>query len=84
MLFVLLLSSPINTTFIIPPDRLTKDLVIKSFEMACMRRNPAQGLIFHSDRGSQYASEDFRKALVRKGFTASMSGKGNCYDNTYA
>ena len=65
-------------------DRLTKDLVIKSFEMACMRRNPAQGLIFHSDRGSQYASEEFRKALVRKGFTASMSGKGNCYDNAYA
>jgi len=65
-------------------DRLTKELVLKSFEMACWRRNPEKGLIFHSDRGSQYASEEFRKALMQKGFIASMSGKGNCYDNAYA
>jgi len=65
-------------------DRLTKDLVIKAFDMACGRRKPEEGLIFHSDRGSQYASEEFRKALVRMGFTSSMSGKGNCYDNAYA
>jgi len=65
-------------------DRLTRELVIKSFEVACGRRNPEEGLIFHSDRGSQYASDEFRRTLVQRGFTASMSGKGNCYDNAYA
>jgi len=65
-------------------DRLTKELVLKSLEMACMRRNPGKGLIFHSDRGSQYASEEFRRLLSRKGIIGSMSGKGNCYDNAYA
>ena len=65
-------------------DRLTKELVLKSFEMALGRRDPEQGLIFHSDRGSQYASEEFRRALTQMGFKASMSGKGNCYDNAYA
>jgi len=65
-------------------DRLMKELVLKSLEMACMRRNPGKGLIFHSDRGSQYASGDFRRLLSRKGIIASMSGKGNCYDNAYA
>jgi transposase InsO family protein len=65
-------------------DRLTKELVLKSLEMAYMRRNPGKGLIFHSDRGSQYASDEFRRSLSRKGFIASMSGKGNCYDNAYA
>ena len=49
-----------------------------------MRRNPAQGLIFHSDRGVQYASNEFRSYLMQKGINSSMSGKGNCYDNAYA
>ena len=65
-------------------NRLTKELVIKSFDMACMRRKPTQGLIFHSDRGVQYASNEFRSYLIQKGFESSMSGKGNCYDNAYA
>ena len=52
--------------------------------MAYARRNPLEGLIFHSDRGSQYASEGFRRSLMQKGFIASMSGKGNCYDNAHA
>ena len=65
-------------------DRLTKELVIKSLEMAYARRKPEGGVIFHSDRGSQYASGGFRGSLERKGFVASMSGKGNCYDNAYA
>jgi putative transposase len=65
-------------------ERLTKELVLKSLEMAYARRNPLEGLIFHSDRGSQYASEGFRRSLLQKGFVASMSGKGNCYDNAHA
>jgi transposase InsO family protein len=65
-------------------DRLTKELVIKSLEMAYAGRRPEGGVIFHSDRGSQYASGGFRRSLERKGFVASMSGKGNCYDNAYA
>lgn len=65
-------------------DGLTKELVLKSFEMACWMRNPEKGLIFHSDRSSHYASEEFRKALIQKGFIASISGKGNYYDNAYA
>lgn len=40
-----------------------------------------KGLIHHSDRGSQYASEDYRQALMSMGITASMSRRGNCYDN---
>ena len=65
-------------------ERLTKELVLKSLNMACMRREPQRGIIFHSDRGSQYASKDFRALLAGKGFRASMSGKGNCYDNVHA
>ena len=50
--------------------------------MACLRRGPDKqaGLIFHSDRGSQYASHDFRDVLKRHGIASSMSRKGNCWD----
>ena len=65
-------------------ERLTDDLVIEAFEMACLNRNPVEGLIFHSDRGSQYASQDFRKMLSGRKFLQSMSGAGNCYDNACA
>jgi len=65
-------------------DRLTKELVIKSLDMAYSSRRPEGGVIFHSDRGSQYASGGFKRSLMQKGFIASMSGKGNCYDNAYA
>jgi putative transposase len=41
-------------------------------------------LIFHSDRGSQYASDDYRSELATHGMIASMSGKGDCYDNAVA
>ena len=62
-------------------DRIDTDLVLRAFNQAVMRRRPAPGLIFHSDRGSQYASDDFRKALKLCGAVQSMSNKGNCYDN---
>jgi len=65
-------------------ERLTDDLVIEAFERACINRNPMAGLIFHSDRGSQYASYEFRKKLSARSFLQSMSGAGNCYDNACA
>ena len=52
--------------------------------MACINRNPEPGLIFHSDRGSQYASCQFREVLEKKVFIQSMSRKGNCWDNAVA
>lgn len=60
-------------------DRIDMALVLRAFNQAVMRRRPAPGLVFHSDRGSQYASADFRKALKRCGAVQSMSNKGNCY-----
>lgn len=57
------------------------DLVLAAWDMAQSHRQPAAGLVFHSDRGVQYASADFRHALAQTQALASMSRKGNCYDN---
>ena len=67
------------------PD-MHRDLVIDALSMAWLGRNPGKqtGLIFHSDRGCQYASEDFRKVLEHCSITPSMSRKGNCWDNACA
>jgi putative transposase len=63
------------------PD-MHRSLVIDALEMGVyQRRLQPAGLIFHSDRGSQYASEDFRALLEKHGILASMSRKGNCWDN---
>ena len=64
------------------PD-MRRNLVIDALEMAWYQRRPDKkaGLIFHSDRGSQYASDDFRQLLEEYGITPSMSRKGNCWDN---
>jgi transposase InsO family protein len=62
-------------------ERMTRQLVIDALTMAWFRRRPAEGLIFHSDRGSQYASADFQALLRRYGMRGSMSRKGNCWDN---
>ena len=62
-------------------ERMTKELVIDALRMAWFRRRPPPGLIHHSDRGSQYCSHDFQKQLVAYGMLASMSRKGNCWDN---
>lgn len=56
-------------------------LVLRAWEMAVRHRRPPQGLIFHSDRGVQYASHQYRQALAANQALASMSRKGNCYDN---
>ncbi|NOX66676.1 MAG: IS3 family transposase [Chlorobi bacterium] len=65
-------------------NRMTSQLVIDSLEYAIADRKPEVGLIFHSDRGSQYSSVEFRRSLKRNRIIQSMSGKGNCYDNAVA
>ena len=64
--------------------KLTMDrsLVIDALQSALGGRRPAGGMLFHSDRGSQYASEDFRTVLRANGIQQSMSGKGDCWDNS--
>jgi transposase InsO family protein len=63
--------------------QMGRDLVMDALRMAWGKRRPEgpSGLIFHSDCGSQYASDDFRALLTRYGMTASMSRRGNCWDN---
>ncbi|UML82140.1 IS3 family transposase [Leptospira kirschneri] len=60
---------------------LETEHLLKAFEKALSRRGYPKEVIFHSDRGVQYASEDFRKVLNTNEFVQSMSRKGNCYDN---
>jgi transposase InsO family protein len=61
--------------------RMTKNLVMQSLIKGVSAKRPGPGLIHHSDRGSQYCSHEYRKMLDRLGIKASMSRKGNCYDN---
>ena len=61
--------------------RMTSSLVIDALQMAIWRRKNPQGVILHSDRGSQYCSHDYQKLLVDHGFICSMSKRGDCYDN---
>lgn len=62
-------------------ERLTQDLVLQALQQALGRRKPDSGVVFHSDRGSQYASSAFRSVLEQNHFSQSMSATGNCYDN---
>ncbi len=61
--------------------RMTADIVTDALTMAWFRRKPAPGLIHHSDRGSQYASQVFQNKLAEYGMICSMSRKANCWDN---
>lgn len=65
-------------------NRMTKKLVIDAMEMAIRNRKPPAGLIAHSDRGSQYCSNDYQKLLKKHKIRPSMSKKGDCYDNACA
>ncbi len=65
-------------------SRMKAELVNDALMMAIWKRKPAKGLIFHSDRGSQYASDSYRKILSTHGVVASMSKKGDCWDNAVA
>ena len=62
-------------------DSLHRQLVIEALLMAVQTRQPPPGLLHHSDRGSQYASDEYQALLTKFGMQASMSRKGNCYDN---
>jgi putative transposase len=62
-------------------EKIDRHLVLRALDMALKGRQPPEGLLHHSDRGSQYASEDYRKALEARGILCSMSRKGNCWDN---
>ena len=65
-------------------ERIDRALVLEALRNAVGRRVPSAGLLHHSDRGSQYASGDYQKALVDLGVVCSMSRKGNCWDNAVA
>lgn len=62
-------------------DHLRAELVCQAFAMACLHRDPAAGLMHHSDRGVQYACGEYRSLLAGQDVTVSMSRTGNCYDN---
>jgi transposase InsO family protein len=62
-------------------DNMAADLVNKALLMAIWARKPKKGLLWHTDRGSQYASDSHREILQAHGITQSMSRKGNCWDN---
>lgn len=62
-------------------DHMRASLCVSALQMAFWRRKPEPGLLHHSDRGSQYASHDYRKHLNMMKMEQSMSRKGNCWDN---
>jgi transposase InsO family protein len=63
---------------------LTDDLTLDALGLALARRRPPQGLLHHSDRGSQYASGDYQRVLAQHGIVCSMSRRGVCWDNAVA
>ncbi len=62
-------------------NSMTSQLVVDAMQQAIDRQRPEGNVICHSDRGSQYASEQYQQLLKRNGFVCSMSRKGNCWDN---
>jgi putative transposase len=62
-------------------ERITRDLAMDALAMAIRQRRPEAGLIHHSDRGVQYASNDYQNVLSQNGMICSMSRKGDCWDN---
>ena len=65
-------------------DRIAADLSCEALRRALARRNPPPGLIFHSDRGSEFAAAKFRELLKKAHAVQSMSRKGDCWDNAVA
>ena len=63
-------------------SRMKQDLALRALNMAIALRRPRPGCIHHTDRGSQYCAHDDQKLLRQHGFKVSMSGKGNCHDNS--
>jgi len=64
--------------------KIDTDLALDALAIACWRRNPKQEVIVHSDQGCQYTSYDWRSMLKANNLTASMSRRGNCWDNACA
>ena len=62
-------------------ERINTDLVMAALEQAILHRQPAKKCVHHSDRGSQYTSDAFQKALALQNIISSMSSTGNCFDN---
>lgn len=62
-------------------ERMTARLTCDALRMAVFRRHRPQGVIVHSDRGSQYCAQEYRALLAENGLECSMSARGNCYDN---
>lgn len=62
-------------------DHMKTPLIIEALDMAIAHRKPTKGVIFHSDRGCQYASDEFAKHCKSKGVRRSMGRTGTCYDN---
>lgn len=60
---------------------LATSLIVEALTLACGRRRPSAGILHHSDRGSQYASAEYQARLKEAGAQASMSRRGDCYDN---
>ena len=65
-------------------SRVHADLTLKALLMAVWRRKPAQGLLVHSDQGSQFTGDDWQRFLAAHGMECSMSRRGNCHDNAVA
>ena len=65
-------------------ESMPEDLVSEALRRALVMRQPAAGLVVHSDQGSQYAATRFKALLVRHQAVQSMSRRGNCYDNAHA
>ena len=65
-------------------DRLDAELSAEALQRALARRQPAPGLLFHSDRGSEFAAQGFRRVLAQAGAVQSMSRRGDCFDNAVA
>lgn len=63
-------------------DHMKTSLCVQALQMAYWRKKPKSGLLHHSDRGSQYASNEYREQLKKMGMQQSMSRKGNCWDNS--
>ena len=61
---------------------MKQDLALRALNMAIALRRPPPGCIHHTVSRSQYCAHDYQKLLRKKGFKVSMSGKGNCYDNS--
>jgi transposase InsO family protein len=61
--------------------KMESDLVVDALKMAWFRINPEPGVIFHSDRGRKYCSDDFKIVIAEFKMHSSMSRKGDCWDN---